>query len=92
MGDDGKIANAVKRRGHDRRALAGVRRTVHPGIKRVTQFTTAATPGNAYRSFANSLMVPVPEPASWSMMFLGFGTVGAALRTSNRQAKTPSCV
>lgn len=25
---------------------------------------------------------PIPEPASWALMILGFGTIGAALRTS----------
>lgn len=55
------------------------------------QFATAATPGNAYRAFSNTVTVPVPEPASWALMLLGFGAIGAALRSPNRQAKTPSC-
>lgn len=35
---------------------------------------------------ATASAVPaVPEPAGWAMMLLGFGLIGAALRTSRRQ-------
>ncbi len=40
------------------------------------------------QTFAGSLDVPaaVPEPATWSMLILGFGTIGMALRQRRRAA------
>jgi PEP-CTERM motif len=46
----------------------------------VFQFSTTANPGNAYRAFSNTVTVPVPEPASWALMIVGFGLVGGAMR------------
>jgi hypothetical protein len=37
--------------------------------------------------FSPATLPPVPEPASWAMMLLGFGGLGAALR-SRRQLRT----
>ena len=61
------------------------------------QFSTAATPGNAYRAFSNSVTVPVPEPASWALLLLGFGAVGVTLRSrryaraSEARARNETC-
>jgi hypothetical protein len=33
---------------------------------------------------------PVPEPATWAMLVLGFGAVGGALRSRRRAAASPS--
>ncbi|MBS0479379.1 MAG: NF038122 family metalloprotease [Proteobacteria bacterium] len=40
--------------------------------------------GTIYRSFANTV---VPEPATWAMMIMGFGLMGAAMRR-NRKVTT----
>lgn len=34
-------------------------------------------------------VVPVPEPASWAMMLLGFGGIGLAVRRRRKQPRNP---
>ncbi len=41
-------------------------------------------PGNG--TFTPSLGGAVPEPATWAVMLVGFGAVGAAMRGSRRKA------
>lgn len=43
------------------------------------RFTTA----DVYRTLAP----PVPEPATWAMMLVGFGTIGASIRYRRRETK-----
>jgi hypothetical protein len=43
--------------------------------------------GNTDRALF-ALSAAVPEPATWAMMIIGFGAVGAAARSSRRQRKT----
>jgi hypothetical protein len=43
--------------------------------------------GNTDRTLF-ALSAAVPEPATWAMMLIGFGVVGAAARSSRRQRKT----
>ena len=46
---------------------------------------TAKTPGFIGRwDFANSSLSGVPEPATWALMVIGFGAVGAAMRKRQR--------
>ena len=44
---------------------------------------TNAFPAGEIRGFWS----PVPEPATWAMMLLGFGVVGAAMRSARRRQK-----
>ena len=39
----------------------------------------------------NLVSVPVPEPATWGMLIVGFGAVGMALRTRRRQLIAQTC-
>jgi PEP-CTERM motif len=49
-------------------------------------FTTAGAPGSLFRSFDNVLSVTaVPEPATWLMMIVGFGAVGASIRRARKR-------
>lgn len=48
------------------------------------QLTTVGTTGQTFFGLAAA----VPEPATWAMMIVGFGAVGAAARSSRRQRKT----
>jgi hypothetical protein len=41
---------------------------------------TPATQGNW-----TAKLVSVPEPAAWAMMFIGFGAIGATMRTARRK-------
>lgn len=51
-------------------------------------FTTAATPGSAFRAFSGVITpLSVPEPASWALMIAGFGMAGGALRTRRWRLK-----
>lgn len=43
---------------------------------------TANSPGGEIRTF----LTPVPEPATWAMLILGFGLVGAGVRMRRRTA------
>ncbi len=47
---------------------------------------TAGTSG--FLQFDNIQVSAVPEPATWAMMMLGFGAIGATLRTRRRGAAT----
>jgi hypothetical protein len=42
-------------------------------------------PGYSHITFFNTGSTAVPEPATWAMMLLGFGLVGAAMRHRQRQ-------
>jgi len=50
----------------------------------------AASPGDYIRVLTLSAVPSVPEPATWAMMIIGFGTVGFALR--RRRVLAPSFV
>jgi hypothetical protein len=39
---------------------------------------------NVAAKYADKIMTSVPEPQTWAMMILGFGAVGAAMRTRRR--------
>lgn len=39
-------------------------------------------------SFAADAVAPVPEPATWGMMILGFGVVGASMRRRKSNVRT----
>lgn len=39
-----------------------------------------------HRDFINDLLLPVPEPATWAQMLIGFGVVGFAARRRRRVA------
>jgi hypothetical protein len=41
---------------------------------------TSANPSGFRAEFTGSRLAPVPEPASWALMILGFGSVGAMVR------------
>ena len=57
-----------------------------PGILRYTTASTTDDPPNSYGGLWGSTTLSVtpigsvPEPATWAMMLLGFGFVGAAMR------------
>lgn len=58
------------------------------GAQTVIRFTNTQ---NAFQHFAyldgvTSQLAAVPEPASWAMMLLGFGAIGASLRRAPRRA------
>lgn len=46
------------------------------------------TPGSA-EGFVTRVVPPVPEPATWAMMLIGFGGMGVALRRQRRRAGLP---
>jgi hypothetical protein len=48
-------------------------------------YTTAATPGSLFATFAT--ITAVPEPAAWIMMIFGFGAAGMALRRGERRPR-----
>jgi hypothetical protein len=50
----------------------------------VTSATFTST-SNAFEVASVASIAAVPEPASWALMLMGFGTAGAALRSSRRQ-------
>lgn len=49
--------------------------------------STATLDSYVYAKFTPSVTTAVPEPASWAMMFAGFGLMGAALRYRKRSAR-----
>jgi len=56
----------------------------------VTEFWTKEKKDNSAQFLANIKLVgplssPVPEPATWAMMIIGFGAVGAVVRGSRRR-------
>ncbi|WP_375290119.1 PEPxxWA-CTERM sorting domain-containing protein [Qipengyuania sp.] len=53
--------------------------------------TTFETPGSANVSARFELLAnSVPEPSTWAMLILGFGIVGAAMRSARRQRTSVS--
>lgn len=53
---------------------------------RAVQSITFRAGQNAFE--ISSISVPVPEPATWAMMIVGFGGVGALMRARRRQGVT----
>ena len=54
-----------------------------------TSGTLVSTTGGAFQDFKQLRVVAagaVPEPATWAMMLLGFGAMGASLRRSRRRS------
>jgi PEP-CTERM motif len=51
---------------------------------------TGATIGTASTSFVTAAS-PVPEPAAWGLMLVGFGVVGASLRLRQRKMIRQTC-
>jgi PEP-CTERM motif len=51
---------------------------------------TGAAIGTATTNFVTAASA-VPEPAAWGMMLLGFGIIGAALRTRSRRMVPQTC-
>lgn len=49
--------------------------------------STATLGSYVYAKFTPSVTAAVPEPATWAMMFAGFGLMGAALRYRKRSTK-----
>ena len=52
----------------------------YQGIEGITGVTSA---------IGRPVTPPVPEPATWAMMLLGFGGIGMAMRRGRRTAKLP---
>lgn len=55
----------------------------NPGVRTITV-------GSSYinasaRTFAVNAIAPVPEPATWALMLIGFGAIGTALRRAPRR-------
>ena len=55
-----------------------------------TPFSTAASSFNGGRiieldAIAGTIAAAVPEPASWAMMIVGFGMIGAGMRYRQRR-------
>ncbi|MBR2173632.1 PEPxxWA-CTERM sorting domain-containing protein [Sphingopyxis sp.] len=51
-------------------------------------FVNTAWERNSSANIALDTAAAVPEPSSWAMMFLGFGAMGAAMRSRRRQKVT----
>ena len=70
--------------------VAGAETALLSGLQSGTAYFNIHTnvfPSGEIRGFLS----PVPEPAAWAMMLLGFGMVGAAMRSAKRrQNLTPS--
>lgn len=52
-----------------------------------TGTSTSGLSSFVYAKFAESAVTSVPETATWGMMLIGFGMMGATLRTRRRDAK-----
>lgn len=54
------------------------------GFTNLTSLNFSRASDNTYLTFDNIAVIPmspVPEPASWAMLFLGVGAIGATMRT-----------
>jgi hypothetical protein len=58
------------------------------GTIAITGFQYGALPGTPYP--VKGSVTAVPEPASWAMLLLGFGTLGYAMRRGKRATATVS--
>jgi hypothetical protein len=67
--------------GADLGAVSGANNGDQTGPETAT-FTSTS---NAFEVASVASIAAVPEPASWALMLMGFGTAGAALRSSRRQ-------
>lgn len=56
------------------------------GLQRTAGIFSLTAQGNNVTSFSASVAA-VPEPATWAMMLMGFGMVGAAMRYRRRTTK-----
>ena len=58
----------------------------------ITSFRVTAVNGGVINTGVDNIVVaasaPVPEPATWAMMLLGFGAIGRVLRRGRRTVKT----
>ena len=52
-------------------------------------FTTTNSQGQTVTSAVGVGTPPVPEPATWAMMLIGFGGIGMAMRRRRRDTKLP---
>lgn len=53
-------------------------------IASLLTFTSATNPDTSYGPVLDNVSITaVPEPATWGMMILGFGLIGAAIRRRN---------
>jgi hypothetical protein len=57
-----------------------------PGNHTIIANGTLTGPSGAYSGTLNIQAVPVPEPATWAMMLVGFAGIGMILRRSRRPA------
>ena len=57
------------------------------GVQQVNRIEFASS-GNSFEfdRLAGSIQANVPEPATWAMMILGFGAIGAVIRRRRRRA------
>jgi len=58
----------------------------HPDVGVSGQLTTPDLWGSPYTDAIIIERAPIPEPATWGLLILGFGGVGAVLRQRRRQA------
>ena len=68
-----------------------------PGTGNCANFSALAdnlalTVGNTTRSVNFAAVAAVPEPATWAMMLVGFGAIGAATRRSRRKTAIAQAV
>lgn len=63
---------------------------VSPGGGESYTGATFTTSGGGFNDFKQLRLVlaPVPEPATWALMLLGFGGIGMALRRGRRRGKS----
>ena len=55
------------------------------GTEKLTFASLDGVDGTAYGPAISDISLAVPEPATWAMMLLGFGGLGAALRMNRRR-------
>jgi len=57
----------------------------YSGGKAYSGVTTYPNRDLVFRTFADDSVAAVPEPATWAMMFAGFGMIGGSLRVRRRR-------
>jgi len=58
--------------------------TILKNIQNIIEVQGHTTGANGYTGTATFTAGPVPEPATWGMVVLGFGAMGAAMRRRQR--------